>query len=83
MIYTITYSNGVEVQIEASVMEDNGICTQLFREDGSVAYRAHDCEIVCCEPADAPNSFDIEETKHGVVLKGQDGATLAAYRNYK
>ncbi|TPL06697.1 hypothetical protein [Mesorhizobium sp. B2-4-11] len=83
-IYRITYTSSIEVNVEASRLEDDGISTKLFRDDGSVALWVTDCEIVCCVPAGdfAPDVFDVGETQQGVVLLNEAGEALAAYRNY-
>lgn len=81
--YRLTYSNGVEVDIQALYMRDDGITTTLYRDDSSIAYSATDCEIVCCVPIDEPiDTLDVRETKGGVVLVDEYGMAIAAYRNY-
>lgn len=85
MKYLITYTNGVEVPVEAASMDDDGLSVKLLNEDGAIIYRVADSEIVCCEPIDVPfpDDFAVEETRRGVVLKHADGKIHAAYRRYK
>jgi len=85
MKYLVTYTNGFEVEVEASRMEDNGTDLKFFDADGLCVYWISDRALVCCEAPVSSEEFSVEEVQEGggVIIKDSNNEVIASYRNYE